>query len=365
MYTIEIERRIKLNITLDYILKHKSNPSLFIYAVCPSTQRVKKCTYEEFCQLLSQPRHSSDLASVIESESEESAGDSIYMSEEEIGNTSTSFGTMDKLKFLNTASSLLKPFDGKSDELDSFIRNINLIQQVADGDLKPFFLEFVKGRITGTVGNACSSAISIDQLISTLRSTVKSESPRVVESRLDALYFDHRNLSEFSAEAEKIGNKYLDALVNEGCSRQFATQLTINKIVEICRKSARNDNIKCILASSTYQTHVDVLTKFRTEISSFKKENQQRTSTLYNNNQTRYNNNNRNGFNNNNQQTSQVPRSTHQNPSNNFNNNRNQVDNNNRPLPRLNNNPRVHVLNQDSENDEATRWSPSEMEADV
>lgn len=377
MYTIEINRKVLLNKTLDDILELRTNPTLIIFYVSPINQQVRRCTFDEFSELIIIPKRKVTLESVTEIEdTDDSDPDSVYLSEQETINISassdTTSSTMDsKLKFLNTASSLIKPFNGDSNELDTFIRNITLIQQLTENDLKPFFLDFLKGRISGTVGNACSSVTSVEELIATLRVTVKKESPAVVESKFDALYFDNRNLSEFAAEAEKIGNTYRDALIAEGCSRGFANQITITKTLEVCRKSARNDAIKCILASSNYDCHVDVITKFRTEIALAKKERLQNVSP-YQGSKGQYNNNSNrsNGFNFNNNTNHNFNgrwRAPPPDQNRSFNNNNNRSDNTNRPWnnnSNNNNNARVHVLNNEQGNEDPTRWSYSEMETE-
>lgn len=200
----------------------------------------------------------------------------------------------------------------------------------------------------------------------TLKTTVKKESSSIVESKFDALFFDNRNLSDFATQAETIGNQYKDALVAEGCSRSFADQMTINKMIEVCRKSARNDSIKCVLASATYDSHTAVLSKFRTEVALFKKERQQKfgsnSSNTYTASQNNNNSNQRNFRNNNSFHSNTYQRAPDRSQYRQFNNHGDSQ----QRIPNTSNhqNARVQVLNEQG-NEEATRWSQqSEMETD-
>lgn len=349
LYTIEIQSKLLFRKSAAYIHTLKDNPSLFAYIVDPKDQRVKKCTYSEFCTIATTKQEKRSLGSITEVESE-SDSEQYYQSEEIVV-----VHTMSKLEFLKTAAVILLPFNGKANDLDAFIQNVKLIETVAEGDLKPFCLDFIKGRISGSAGAACNKAKSVDEIIRILRSVVKKDSAKIIESKLDALYFDYKNLSDFAAEADKLGSAFVNSLVAEGCSHEFANKFAIGKMTEICRKSARSSSIKCILAAAQYDSYTDVLTKFRTEIAAIKLE-QGRQNYSNNNGSNNQHRNNFSNVGNSNTRSNSGSGTNHR--------NNNQHNSQNNYYARNNNQTQVRVINE-SENDESTRWSPPlEMESD-
>lgn len=307
MYTIELDNKIIPRQKFSELINYRDHPNFFIYLVSPKSQKVTKCTFHQFCELSSIKKFNN-----LESLSEES--------------------TMDKLQFLTTAASIIKPFNGNPDELDSFIRNVQLIQHCTEGELKPFFLDFIKGRITGHAGSICSSARTIDELISRLREVIRKESSKEVASKLDAL--NSRDIYRFFDDADNLGAKFFDSLVSEGCPAFLANTMAIDKMTIICRRAARSDLIKSVIAASSYSSFRDVLTTFRSEIALRNLENRQ-------------NFNSRGPYQ---QQRTDAPRRSQN--SNNYHQRNHQP-----PQHQRQGNNNIRVLNDDSENFETTRRS--------
>lgn len=346
MYTIELHNKLIHKQTLEQILAVKTNPTLYIYTVA-ANQRVRKCTFEEFCIISSTPKSPTKLVAVAEELGIDSHDESFNSIADEFPSVATC--KMDRLKFLTTASSLIRPYNGEPDDLDCFIRNIRLIADCADGDLKPFFLDFVKGRISGSLGNACKDATSIENLISTLKSSVHIESHKEIISKLHAL--DSRQLNSFLNDAEKLGDSLVDSLVLEGCTREFAVSTTIEKIREICRKSAKNETLKTIIAASSYNSHREVLTSFRLEIANLKQDRVYQNRPFQ-----RPNRNGQTDSPNRRYQTPNHNNNYNNNSYNNYNNNSNNFRPRSGPPPRQNPN-HIRVTMEDPENSEAIRWS--------
>lgn len=98
------------------------------------------------------------------------------------------------------------------------------------------------------------------------------------------------------------------SLCVEGFSKEKAKELAIKKTVEMCRKSAKNDTVKAVLAASKFAETKDVVAKMIIEINNLK---QDRPNSSYihkygrsnngngNSNNRNSNGNNSNGRNNN------------------------------------------------------------------
>lgn len=71
-----------------------------------------------------------------------------------------------------------------------------------------------------------------------------------------------------------IADKLTSTYINEGIPLAKANEMTISLVVETCRKSARNDLVKSVLASSHFETPKGVLSKFVTEVANQNKDKQ-------------------------------------------------------------------------------------------
>lgn len=91
-------------------------------------------------------------------------------------------------------------------------------------------------------------------------------SSQVIEARLLACRLDKKSLTDFSSEVDKLAVNLKRSLIMEGTSSIKAQEMTIAKVIETCRKSARNDLVKTVLAAGSFKDHTEVLAKFTIEI---------------------------------------------------------------------------------------------------
>lgn len=213
------------------------------------------------------------------------------------------------IDFLKFAGSTIKPFNGDNpSQLAPFVTNVKLVLSLSSSKpaLSSHFLEFVKGRCEGKAHRIAASCTSVQEIINALHEGIHFDSSDVLESRLTAIHFDNRNLTDFATEVEKIADRLHEALIVEGVSYNKALSMTINKVVETCRKQARSMLVKSVLASTHFNHPKDVLSKFITEVAAASKEKQSQTQSQsgggQNNNNYRHhnagNNNNRSWRNN-------------------------------------------------------------------
>lgn len=364
----------KFKFSLEEIFIRRNNPNLQIF--CEVSGVTLQLSYDKFSKLANVRKILMDLEQ--NSTLFESAGTSV--SENKPINKHKP--KMDAINFLKFASSMVRPFSEDAKDLQSFVDNINLVKSLASPELIPNLLEFTKGRLSGKARTSIIGCTSIEEIIVALERDFTLESSIVLESRLCALRFDFKNLTEFASEAEKVADNLKDALISEGCSRQKANEMTVRLVVETCRKSARNDTVKTILASSTFNSAKEVLSKFRIEITeanrdkqflAFQKQPVQRyaQSQQGTNNYNRFNNRNNNGFNHRNNNGYNNRNGQAANYNYNSNSNWNQRNNYNRnyntggsahtPI-RNQQNVRVVRGQDESENDEASAHWPTERE---
>lgn len=225
-------------------------------------------------------------------------------------------------------------YDGDPLALDSFIDAVDLLKElcaVANADI---FRKFVMTKLEGRAREAIiNPPNTIDEIIEQLKDGIKPESSKVIEGRILALRADRSSLTKFAEQAEKLADDFKRSLCLEGFSRDKAKEIAIEKTVEMCRKSAKNDTVKAILAATKFSEPKEAIAKMIIEINNLK---QDRVQTSYshkygNSNKFSGNNNNRsnNGRNGNGSQNNGYQNNGYQNNGrsngnrNNSNNNRN------------------------------------------
>lgn len=263
-FTIEVEDQIGYNKSIEDIFLLRRDPSLLIHIKGEGDQ-VDKYGYQNFCKLAI-ARKEIQILELKEFKD-------IFPP---VGSTPKC--TMnDVIDFLKFAGATIKTFSGENpSQLAPFITNVRLVQSLSSSKptLASHFLEFIKGQCEGKAHPIASGCDSVQEVIDALQQGIHFDSSDVLESRLTAIQFDNRNLTDFATEVEKIADRLHEALMVEGVSYNKAMSMTINKVVETCRKQARSSVVKSVLASSHFNHPKEVLSKFITEVATAAKERQ-------------------------------------------------------------------------------------------
>lgn len=281
---------------------------------------------------------------------------------------------------IKLAGTIIKPFDGSFDKLNGFITKIKLLKSMVPAEHTTQCVQFVIGNLEGKASAIVpEDTATLEEVIEILRKRIKSDPSRVVESRLTAIRFDNRNLTSFTEEIEKVADTLSKTYISEGIPHDKANEMTVSRVVDTCRQSARNDLVKSVLASSTFESPKDVLSKFVTEVAAQNKDKQflafkqQQTPRPYNLNNNRRRGNYSGYHNNNNQYRSDSGYSNSNNQyrgdSHNAQYNRGGNHNhfqprgrNERQDSRTNHNVRRMAQNEESENEESARWPMNQIQ---
>lgn len=187
-------------------------------------------------------------------------------------------------------------YDGDPLALNSFLDAISLLEELVEEANQNIFLKFIMTRLEGKARELIADdAKTVKDIVDALKAGIKTESSKVIEGRILALRADKSSLVKFAEQAEKLAEQFNRSLCVEGFSKEKAKEITIQKTVEMCRKSSRNDTVKAVLAASTFTEPKEVIAKMIVEINNLK---QDKPNTLYTH---KYGNNNKNnGHHNNN-----------------------------------------------------------------
>ena len=274
-------------------------------------------------------------------------------------------------------------FDGDPLKLDSFVDSCNLLNQMCEPNNKAIMLSFVLTRLEGKAREIIpENPADMATITNALKAQIKEEPSKVIEGKILALRAERNNLSKFAEKAEELAEQFRRSLCSEGFSKQKAKEFAIEKTIEMCRKSTRNDTIKAILSASKFEEPKEVIAKMIIEISNTKQERMEsQTQRQFQNNRgNRGNNSNRgnghrndnnahrgnrsnntsfrnNSNNNANNNSGNNSNTNNYNRSNNFGNghSNNQRGNNHRNGNRFQNNSNVHTIRIVSGNESASQ----------
>lgn len=279
--------------------------------------------------------HTDKVQSVVDESLKESTSTSTGITKE--NNNLNTNNTNKEQKMVQSAEDFMAlahrtinyKFGGDPLALDSFIDAIKLLNELCKPENKNIMIQFIMTKLEGDAREAIEiEAKTSDEIINQLKAHIKPESSKVVEGRMLALRADKTNLTNFSQRAEELAEQYRRSLCKEGYSKDKAKELAIEKTVDLCRRSARSEQVRTIIASKAFTEPKEVIAKMIVEINNLKLD---KNATQYSN---KYNNHNKNSNNkshkpnNGNQNSRYNNRNSGQSNSQNGNNNRQNWHNN-------------------------------------
>lgn len=182
---------------------------------------------------------------------------------------------MQAAEIIKLVNSTLKEYDGNVGGLGSFLVNLEIIEASVPAEHVTLAVKCIRGKLQGAAAGFVPENISsYSEIKDSLKRNIKREPSAVVESKLAAIRFDNRNLTQFTEDVEKTASLLSQTFISEGIPIAKANELTISRVIETCRKSARNDLVRSVLASSQFDTPKAVLSKFVVEVAEQNKDKQ-------------------------------------------------------------------------------------------
>lgn len=169
------------------------------------------------------------------------------------------------IKLINSTFS--RTFSGDAAELQGFLINIQICKKAIPQNHEELAVSCIRGHLTGKADALINDDVkTYDRLTEIFKTHIKRDSTKVIEAKLRAITFDYHNLSKYTEEVNKISDQLITTYIQDGIPLQKANEMTVEQVTDTCRRSARNDLVKSVLASSSFDTPKDVLSKFTTEI---------------------------------------------------------------------------------------------------
>lgn len=159
-----------------------------------------------------------------------------------------------------------KPYDGNPMGLQTFITGVEIAKDFANtGDLKTKLVAYVKGRLEGRARELIPDGdITIEQLIEKLKQAIKPENSKIIEARIASLHYSYAKQEEFATKAEELTDALRRTLIIEGIAPTKANEMTIDRTIQLCSRSANSDVVKAILGASSFNTAKEVVAKLIT-----------------------------------------------------------------------------------------------------
>lgn len=196
-------------------------------------------------------------------------------------NQDNSSQTSDKMTqtlsdFFKMASSVMKDkFEGDPLKLESFITDAEFIESMTEDANKPTFLKFIKTKIAGRARECLPDEADIksfEDIKTALKKEIKPDSSLVIEGKMATLRLVKGNFTKFAEDAEKLAEAYRRSLIFEKFTREKASELTIRKTKEICRRIAHSDVTKGVIESTVYNNPAEVIATLITQSDIARKE---------------------------------------------------------------------------------------------
>lgn len=135
-------------------------------------------------------------------------------------------------------------------------------------------MKYVKAKCEGRAREIVNDVNTIEDFRNVLRENIFPENSKVIEGRIISLRYAYSRQEEFATKAEELADALRRTLIIEGMTAAKANEISIDKTVQLCRKSANSDLVKSVLASTAFRTPKEVIAKMITESDTHVKEQQ-------------------------------------------------------------------------------------------
>lgn len=175
-------------------------------------------------------------------------------------------------EFLRAAAQQLsRTYNGDPFGLQAFLKSIKLLQTLSGPTHIDMLKDFIMTRLDSKAAeNVPTEPENIEQIIESLKKSIKPDSSKVIAGKMMALKSDKSSNQEFAKLAEKLAEDLKRSLIIEGISLPKANEMTTDKTVELCRANVKSDLVKSILASTTFENFKEVVAKFIVESATHK-----------------------------------------------------------------------------------------------
>jgi len=157
------------------------------------------------------------------------------------------------IDFINTASKLIPVFDGKAENLTSFIDALEIIESIK-GENEQLAVSIIKTKLKGVARNLIGNETTITEVISRLKNNVKGETVEVLSTKLMNLQQRNKAANQYTQEVEQMTKSLEGAYITDGLSLELARSYSTRHAVKAMTKNCTIDKVKTIMQAGTFNT---------------------------------------------------------------------------------------------------------------
>lgn len=165
------------------------------------------------------------------------------------------------IEFLGTASRILPDFDGRVDNLQSFLDALNLIDSIK-GTHEAVAISLVKTKLKGAVRNLICTETTLQHVITKLKTSIKGETVDVVTAKLMNVRQQNKNTNNYATEVEDLAKRLETAYISDGIPTTLASTYATKTAVKAIAKNATNEKVKLIMEAGNFSNMNEVMAKF-------------------------------------------------------------------------------------------------------
>lgn len=166
------------------------------------------------------------------------------------------------MNFMRFASQTLRNFSGEPQSLQAFLNGIKMLKTMSnrkfDDELKTVLLTKIEGKAYECI----DAEASIDEIVASLKKNITYKKSKEIVGDMKQLKMRRMSTNDYSKQAEELAEALQRSLIFEGVTREKAIEMTIEETIDMCRKNAKNDKVDSIIASSTYESPKQAISKF-------------------------------------------------------------------------------------------------------
>ncbi|XP_017474117.1 PREDICTED: LOW QUALITY PROTEIN: uncharacterized protein LOC108364783 [Rhagoletis zephyria] len=169
--------------------------------------------------------------------------------------------TQTVVDFINTATRLMPDFDGKPENLRSFLDALSLIETLK-GDHETVAINLIKTKLKGNARNLIENEATIQDVIRKLTSSVKGESVEVLSAKILNIRQNNKSANTYCNEVETLTKSLESAYISDGLSCTLAQQYSTQIAVKAMTKNCTIDRVKLIMEAAQFNTMNEAIEKF-------------------------------------------------------------------------------------------------------
>lgn len=169
--------------------------------------------------------------------------------------------TQTVVEFLKTAASLIPDFDGKVENLTSFIDALELVNSIKESH-EAIAVSLVKTKLKGSARNLISNEDSLTRIIDTLKNSVKGESVEVITAKLLNLKQKNKTANQYTKEVDELTKALEGAYISDGLTNNLASRYSTQQAVRAMSRNCSIEKVKLIMEAGNFATMNEAISKF-------------------------------------------------------------------------------------------------------